>query len=82
MAPSLQEHTHQYLNDGGIPCIMAKNRDFLNNDLSIEEVKKGVQNLPNHKAPGLDGFPYLSLKTYIDSLAYHLVFLHNSFLAS
>lgn len=60
--------------------ISKKDLPALNSIITVEEIEETIKNLPNHKAPGPDWFPYFYFKMYFATRAPHMVALFNSFM--
>lgn len=45
----------------------------LNAPITVEEITEVIKHLLSHKSPGPDGLPYLYYKTFLQTLALHIV---------
>lgn len=79
-ARDLQDRNKSYLHSSGIPTLSAEDGMFLNELITVDELRDTVKSLLNCRTPGPDSYSYLYYKTYIDSLVPHMVSLFNSFL--
>ncbi|KAL0148541.1 hypothetical protein M9458_056088, partial [Cirrhinus mrigala] len=58
-----------------IPCLSTFDRDSLENDITLEEIKDAIRDLKPGRAPGEDGFPSDFYKKFSEFLAPKLLCL-------
>lgn len=81
--PPSTDLTHtmkQYLEQSRIPHLQPTDLLALNAQITDEEMELTIKNLPSHKAPGPDGFPYEYYKAFLPILLPYLRRLFNAFL--
>lgn len=64
-----------------LPTISTEDRIGLNAPISVEEITEVVKQLPNHKAPGPDGFSYPYFKGFLPVLLPHMANLFSSLMS-
>ena len=63
-----------------VKCLSVLDRDFLDSMVSLEEIRAAVWDCGSHKAPGLDGYSFMFIKsigTYC-MLIFKTLWLHSS----
>ena len=68
---SLLENT-TYLNNTTCPMLTAAESEYMNRDITIEELGETLRKLSNNKSPGSDGFPYEFFKIFWAEIKYFL----------
>lgn len=66
---SSEEEIHKFTGPLGLPKLTDEQRDFLDSDITIEEIKGVIKALPSSKAPGPDGFTGEFFKSFVTELA-------------
>ena len=66
---SSEEEMHEFIEPLGLPKLTDKQRDFLDLDITIEEIKGVIRALPSSKALGPDGFTGEFFKSFATELA-------------
>lgn len=66
---STEEEIHKFIEPLGLPKLTDEQRDFLDLDITIEEIKGVIMALPSSKAPGPDGFTGEFFKSFATELA-------------
>lgn len=79
--PDLSQAIHSYLADCDLAKLSPSALTTLNSFLTEEEVTATIKFLPNNKALGPDGLPYIYYKTFLPHLLPHMTTLFNSFLS-
>lgn len=68
-----QEKCNTFIASLQLPTISPDNRFMLNAPITVEEITEVIRHLPSHKSPGPDGLPYSYYKTFLQTLAPHMV---------
>ncbi|XP_077321582.1 uncharacterized protein LOC143955402 [Lithobates pipiens] len=80
--PALAQAIDEYLSDCDLPRLSPTALASLNSPVVDEEVEDIIKALPNNKAPGPDGLPYLYYKSFLPILLPRLTSLFNAFMCT
>ncbi|XP_053568667.1 proteasome activator complex subunit 4 [Bombina bombina] len=70
-------HIERYLSSLTLPTLSDKDREALDNPITVKEVTKTIEELSTGKSPGPDGFSAKYYKLFKDILSPHLATLFN-----
>uniref|UniRef100_A0A803TMB0 Reverse transcriptase domain-containing protein n=1 Tax=Anolis carolinensis TaxID=28377 RepID=A0A803TMB0_ANOCA len=74
------DNISQYLGELQLPKITEQQRESLNREITIEEIRKTLKTMKPNKAPGPDGFPVCFYKTLQEESILHLQGIMNKVL--
>lgn len=73
MSNSIDEEMHTFLEPLGLPKLTEEQKQFLDSDISVEELEEVIRAMPSGKAPGPDGFTAEFFKSFATELAPRLL---------